>query len=159
MEAFDATPNMRISNPRGQIFTIDLIIGMLIFLSALTAVVLFLPRERPPFTDDAQRVEFLMTNGIPHDWNATTVDVPGFLTDGQWNYSKIDAFNAFTAQEQKRLLGIRSDYTIRFFENGSQLDHCTSCGSAPASYDNLLPITRWASNNGTILSMEVRLYS
>jgi hypothetical protein len=143
---------------KGQVLTIDLILGLLIITVTLLSVVLFLPVNEAPFVDDANRMLVLMSEGVPPDWNNTTVIIPGFLTDNRFNATKIEYFNNFTYDEQRALLNIRSDFNITFSQNNTTLAMCLSCGQQPLSYDELLPLRRYALMGSNITLMEVHLY-
>lgn len=143
---------------KGQLFTIDFILGLMITISAIVAVIVFVPTHAAPFTEDRERINTLMTEGVPADWNAANVIVPGFLTDGRFNRSKIDAFAALPLEDQQRLLGIRSEYTIRFSYNGTLLDLCLTCGTAPLDSGSIAVINRYAVLDGNVTTMEVLLF-
>jgi hypothetical protein len=143
---------------KGQVFTLDLLIGLLITITALLSVVLFFPTPEPPFTTDAERMNVLMSEGVPEDWTVATLAVPGFLTDGRFNETKIAAFATLTDQEQRVAVGAQSNFTIRFYENGTQLSLCATCGVQPLTYKELLPIRRYGVLNSSIVYMEVRIY-
>jgi hypothetical protein len=143
---------------RGQVFTTDFIIGLLLTLAAVLSVVFLLPTDDVAFSDDGERIAVLMTEGVPANWNNTTVIVPGFLSNDRFNETKIAAFAALPEAKQKQLLGIRSDYSITFTMNGTVLPLCTTCGAVPASYKELLPMRRIALLGPNVTMMEVRLY-
>lgn len=149
---------MQLAARKGQVFSIDFSLGMLITIAALISVVLFLPKNTQPFIMDAERISLLMTEGVPSDWNTTTLIVPGFLSNGRFNESKIAAFEALSVQAQKSLLGVQSDFSIRMRQNGTNISLCTSCGQVPASYQQLLTIERHALLGSNVTTMEVRLY-
>lgn len=142
---------------RAQTFTIDLVLGLLITILALTSVMLLLVRNDPPLAADARRIELLMTEGVPSEWNSSNVQVVGFLTDGRFNRTKIMAFASLSEQEQREALGVRNIMTIRF-KRGGYLDLCDTCGTAPATYEDMLPIDHYAILYHNVTTMEVRLY-
>lgn len=144
---------------RAQTFAIDLTFGVLIMTGVLLSVVLYLPEQNPPFTHDQERMQVLMTEGVPSNWNSTNVIVPGFLSDGRFNQTKIDEFASLSLNSQKSLLSVSSSFTITFSQNGVLLPLCGTCGALPATYKNVLPIRRTGILNSSITTMEVLLYS
>lgn len=143
---------------KAQAFSLDFIFGLLITTATLTAVVLFLPENQPPFSGETERLAILMTEGIPVDWNETTVIIPGFLTDHRFNETKINAFASLSEHNQKKLLGIQSDFTITFTMNNTILPLCTSCGNATGTYHDILPLRRYSLLGSNITMMVVTLY-
>jgi hypothetical protein len=143
---------------KAQAFIMDLLFGMLITITALLSVVLFLPTPQAPFVHDAERMQVLMTEGVPANWTAATVIVPGFLTDNRFNTTKIAEFESMTSDEQRELLGIASDFSITFTTNGIDQGLCGACGETPATYSELLPVQRYGLLGSNITLMEVRLY-
>lgn len=144
---------------RGQMFTMDLILGLLIMIGALLALLVYTPSERAPFRDDLERMSVLMSEGVPANWTTASVSVPGFLSDGAFNETKITAFSNLTLAEQRSLLGVVTHMQIRFIVNSTSHSLCASCGeSVPVSYEDLLVIRRYAVLNGTGATMEITLW-
>ena len=145
-------------NRIAQIFTLDLILGLVITTVAVLALSVYTLNHGAPLRDDAERVATLMTEGVPSNWTTANVNVPGFLTDDRFDSTKINAFAALNYTQQRSLLGIRANHTIRFYRGNTTLPLCSTCGSAITSTGNILPIRRYGLWNGTIVTMEVTLF-
>jgi hypothetical protein len=144
---------------RGQIFTLDFLFGLFIMTLALLALLVYNPTKAAPFRDDIERVSVLMTEGEPVTWNATSVAVPGFLTDDRLNETKVLAFASLPLQTQRQLLGVQSHFAITIYHNNTVLSACASCGEPfPAEYDDLLVLRRYTLLNGSVARMEVTLW-
>ena len=141
-----------------QVFTIDLILGLVIATLAVLALTIYTSTASAPLRADAERVSTLMTPGVPENWNFTNVVIPGFFTGDRFNESKIHGFASKTELEQRRLLGITSDFRIRFRNATNTLSYCSTCGADPVDPDEVLPIIRYGLLNSSIVSMEVLLY-
>jgi hypothetical protein len=141
-----------------QVFTLDLILGLIIMTVAVLALTIYTTTAGAPLRADAERVSTLMTPGVPEDWNTTNVIIPGFLTAERFNESKIQWFANMTPAEQRRLLGISSNFHLRFRNTTNDLTICTTCGVAPVDVKEVLPIRRYGLFNGSIVIMEVLLY-
>ena len=85
---------------------------------ALLALLVYSPIERAPFRDDIERISVLMTEGAPANWTNDTVAVPGFLSDGTFNLTKIEYFANTSLSKQRSALGVAAYIKIRFFMGG-----------------------------------------
>ncbi len=137
----------------------DLILGLMIMIAALLALLVYTPAERAPFRDDLERLSVLMSEGVPANWTNSTVSIPGLLSNSQFNETKIRAFDNFTIDEEREILGLVANAQIRFYVNGTLQSLCQTCGDAvPASYEDLFVLRRYAVLNGTVATMEVTLW-
>lgn len=143
---------------KAQLFTLDFILGLLITIGAVLAAVVLLPTHEAPFTEDAQRFDTLMTEGVPEDWTTADVVRPGFLTDGRFNETKIAEFAGMPLYEQSNLLSLSHTFSITFSQNNTTLDLCSTCGAIPDDYSSLTVIRRYALLGPNVTTMEVLLY-
>lgn len=142
-----------------QAFTLDLLLGVVIMTLALLALTVYTNARGAPFTEDAERINTLMTEGVPEDWNETTVVITGFLTDDRFNRTKIEAFASLAPETQRALLGIRANASIRFANASGAMPLCATCGALPnADSRDVLPLRRYGLLDGEIVRMEVTLY-
>lgn len=144
-------------NRQAQSFTIDFAFAVLIMTAALLTLVTVHPWSRTERDENPGRVEVLLSQGVPSDWNETTVVVAGILTGSELNQTKIDLFASFTDDERSRFLGLTRPAAFRINYNNSVL--CASCGAVPMDADQLIVIRRFAILNGSLARVEVSLYS
>ncbi len=60
----------------------------------------------------------LMSEGFPSDWNYSSVVMPGILSEGQINMSKLDKFDSFSYERTKALFHVSGEYWL-YFKNAS----------------------------------------
>ena len=144
-------------NRHAQAFTIDFAFAVLIMTAALLTLVTVQPWTTTERDENPARVEVLMSQGAPLDWNETTVIVAGILTGSELNQTKIDVFTSFTDAERARFLGLTRPAAFRIYHNGSTL--CALCGSVPLDADQLIVVRRFAILNGSLARIEVSIYS
>lgn len=116
---------MCILNKKSQVWTIDLIAGISLFI--LTIVIFFIFAKNPAasevsdFNDinaDAGTVSSsLISAGVPNNWNLSTVEEIG-ITNGRYrlNRTKLAYLKEINYSNAKLLLKSKYDYII-FFEN------------------------------------------
>lgn len=154
-----STPRILFRTTHAQVFTIDLIIGLVIMTLAIIGLTLYTTSKPAPLRADAEGVSVLMSEGAPSDWNLTNVTTPGFLTNGRLNTSKVSLFESLTYVEQQRLLAIRSDFRIRFRNATDTFSLCSTCGTEPPQdTSDILPIRRYVFYNGTLATMDVLVW-
>jgi hypothetical protein len=148
---------------KAQLLTTDFILGFLLMIIVLSTVVVFLPSNKAPFEQDVRRLDVLLTEGVPSQWNSSTVQAVGFLSAGRLNESKVRNFSALPLSKQRQLLNLQSSFSLKFY-NGSQellvngLPLCSNCTNIPATYTDVYPLRRVIVYDGSIVLMEVVLY-
>lgn len=119
-------------NKKGQIFTIDYIIGLAIFLFLLIISVNILITFKPYnefdsiYRDNTYLSETLMTAGAPEDWNVTSVILPGLMNNNRLNLTKLNLFDSIDYETQKELMHQSTEF-IFFFEYNNTILNITKC--------------------------------
>jgi hypothetical protein len=165
---------------RGQVWTVDFLVGFLIFIVVLLAAIKIIMSIIPStnydvlYKDTAHLSSTLTGKGFPNDWNETTVIIPGLGENNRLNFTKIQAFDDIAYQRTKTLMHITNDY-IFFFKNSSQIinisgkcvrgyniDYNSNCEPDINSieYDNLIKFERIvifenSTNNSVLISMVI----
>lgn len=129
---------------QGQAFLPDFLFSAAIF-AVIAAVFLFswntIISNQQPSRADAMResaiytTTFLVsTSGYPEDWNASTVEIPGFATDDNFLQSgRIEEFSKISYSRQKNLL--KADkFLLEFRDDGSVINGESRIGDEPVAY-------------------------
>jgi len=168
-----------ISTKKSQIWSIEFIVALIIFISAL-----FIFYKYSINLSDIQEVtlkeliidaktisNYLMSEGMPKDWNTSNVITIG-LTDGKYrlNETKLGNFSELNYSTTKRLFSVINDYYI-FFEdkNGTGLiiNDIEGIGKPGVTKTNLnetenpsdiLKVFRFVIYNSTIIRMGIYLW-
>lgn len=173
---------------KGQLWSLDFIIGVLIFL--VTVVFFFVQMnslELTPQTSlnrlvlEAQDISTtLMSEGYPPAWTASTVVVPGIVTDARVNSSRLNELVLLNYSVLQGLLRVSDEFFV-FIEQGNgcvlPLDGrygvgnplvsvpasgCvapTSVNVNPASPETVVPITRYVIYNATPARLHVYVWN
>ena len=110
---------------RAQVWSIDVIIGVTLFLSAIILFYVYAVN----FSDEAQErtremendgrfvSSNLLSEGSPRGWNLSNVEVPGLAKKNRINQTKLDFLYLLNSQDYnktKRLLNTRFDFYFFF---------------------------------------------
>lgn len=130
---------------KGQTFLPDFLASIAIF-GAITAVFLFswnsvisnqgeFSQSQNMRTEARYTTTFMVsTAGYPEDWNASTVEIPGFASgDNLLQHEKIQEFGKLDYEAQKRLLTVEN-FLLEFRENGTTIGGGESIGDEPVAY-------------------------
>lgn len=164
---------------KSQVWTIDFIAGLLIFIVLmLIGVAMIMSLVEPGDTDSLYRDSVhlsgaLMTSGNPVTWdvNNSNVIIPGLLIDG--SKSRIDAnklteFDKLDYQRTKTLFHLSSEY-IFFFRNSTGIINISKCIRGYAlpvntscepdltsvNYNDLVKIDRIVIYNASIITLTI----
>ena len=122
---------------KAQVWSLDVIIGVSIFLAALVLfyvyAINFSDSNRETLielkNDGVYVSSNILSQGSPQNWNLTNVDVPGISMKNRINQSQLDLFYQLTLQDYnqtKRLLNTRFDmyffFTNPLIANGTLID-------------------------------------
>jgi hypothetical protein len=164
---------------KSQIWTIDMIAGLTIFLLALVVYFIFSSNVTDTqkhalnniYNDAATVSSILMTKGTPTDWNNLTVQEIG-ITNGNYrlNESKFHNLSAIEYGKTKLLFKTKYDYLV-FFENRTSevlnISGVIYIGETGLTKDNikeikspenLISIKRYLIYNSDIVTMVVYLW-
>ncbi len=162
------------SRRTGQVWTMDFILGLIMFIFlALVAVRLLtttydsgdygrLYREAVYFSDN------IVSSGYPGNWTTGLVMLPGVVDDSRLNVSKLQQFSQMDYYATKSLFHITSDY-IFFIQNATSTMNMSRCVygynilvSSNCSFDintvshkNLVRIDRIVAYNSTLVRMVI----
>lgn len=123
-------------NTKSQVWTLDVVIGVTLFLAALVLFYVYTINFSDQAKTTAQELENdgkfvssnLLSEGSPKDWNLTNVKVPGISNNNRINQTKLDLLYQLNQDynKTKRLLNTRFDFYLFFTQsmkaNGTQID-------------------------------------
>lgn len=131
----------------GQIFTMDIIASLLIFMLILNLSLMtwnvvernsVMFNEERELRDRVNRVGDLLvrTPGHPEDWDAGTVEIIGFTSpDHVLDGEKLDEFDSLSYTDQKELMRTRqSDFHLNVSSNGTTVSVDTGSGDLELVY-------------------------
>ncbi|MGM5481393.1 MAG: hypothetical protein ACQESE_03200 [Nanobdellota archaeon] len=166
------------SKKKGQVFTIDFIIGLLGFiflvLIAFKLIVSIVPNDDFKLLNDENIfiTDMLMQQGYPDNWTDSSVIIPGITTDNRLNKTKLEEYDKISYPRTKGLLHIRSDYSLAFYDGGNPINisGCvhgysvmTNSSCHPQfdslSYTNFVKTERFLIFNSSIIKMVVYSWS
>lgn len=117
---------------KGQILTMDFIIGLLFFLFLLVMSMKLIVDVAPNsnyqilYNNNIYASESLITEGFPLDWNETNVIIPGITSHYRLNLTKLEQYDNLSYGTSKVLLHSNSEY-IFFFKNQTNILNITNC--------------------------------
>lgn len=159
-----------IKTKKAQVSTIDFILGLGIMIFAFILAINLLVNIRSSSDFDLVKEEALQlsdkifSEGIPSNWNTTSVISLGILSENQLNISKLSLIQTIPYNQTKRIMGLSYDYYFYFANESSILALNGVCGQGqggvltdinctptyPAT-DNLIEIERLIVYNQTLL--------
>ncbi|MBN2142194.1 hypothetical protein JW711_02590 [Candidatus Woesearchaeota archaeon] len=176
---------------RGQMWIMDAALSLILFAAAAIISFNIILNSMASNTDfdhikeDASKIsEYLLSEGVPENWNASTMIRPGFVTGGRLNATKIILGMNFTNASyavMKSRLQTNYDFLV-VFENysGDVVDfgdycvfgdpnvkiegnltspvNCTSVNFTTTTYTNLVVINRFAVLSSDIVRMVVYVW-
>lgn len=156
----------------GQIWSIDYILGFLIFmLVAVYSFNLIMTAETPDVEniyDEGVRVSnFLLSEGTPDDWDRTNYRTPGIAEKNRINKQQLEEINKLDFDELRQSYLARNDFVFNF--PGSNLTPCvygyeidsTGCDIDfdSVEYENLIRIKRYVILDSEITEMNVYVWN
>lgn len=155
---------------KAQVWTLDFIAGLLIFIVIIFIVIATLRNYVNNDDDYADIVResdhissMLVGDGFPSDWNSTNVLIPGIADNNRINSSKLDSFDELTYSRQKTLLQNTGEFVFYFYNGaiinesqcfrGYALPGCTL--AIPDSAENVAKTERVVILNSSIVKLVV----
>lgn len=159
---------------KGQIFTTDYIIGLMLFIFMLVMgakiIVDIVPsyEYQVVYRDGLYITDLLVSDGYPIDWNDSTVVIPGICDNFRLNQSKLSELDSLSYERTKTLFHTEGDYLF-FFRNKTDIINISSCvhGSSvlvnsschpqldTLSYDHLTTTQRLLIHNSSVIELVV----
>jgi len=158
-------------NRKAQIWLIDFIVGMMIFIIGIVLASRFIinasnTSEFAEVRITAQTMsDYLLSEGSPNNWTNDTVIKIGLTTGNRLNISKLNQFYNMTYSDTLEGLASPYDYIVYFQNNNSIINFSGVCGYGAFNitnctidvsnlkYDNLVRIERLIVNNDSIAEM------
>lgn len=122
----------RTKKSKGQIFTIDYAIALIIFIFLILLSIKVIIGIQPKYEYDTlirentYISEQLVKEGYPSDWNTTNVIIPGITDNTRLNETKLSQLDNITYERLKTLMHTTSDFAF-FFTNGTQNLNISNC--------------------------------
>lgn len=115
----------KISQKKAQVWSLDVIIGVTLFLSALLLFYVYGVNMSSENQETAKELEEdgkfvssnLLSEGSPRNWNDTNVQVPGIANKNRINQTKLELLYILNSQDYnrtRRLLNTRFDFYLFF---------------------------------------------
>jgi hypothetical protein len=165
---------MNKNSKKGQVWTIDFIIGLMLFIivSLLTIKVAFsmYPSQQHiiVYRDAVHLSDALLSPGYPMNWTSSDVLLPGIASNNRINNTKLSAYRSLDYEKAKTLLHVTSDY-IFFIQNRTSIMNTGQCvygynistnvNCSPLlstiNYENLARIDRMVIYNSTVVILTV----
>lgn len=158
---------------KGQVATVDFIIGFVIMTSALViAANLVVTMNHDDgferLRKESQAIaDTLLSEGYPTGWNQTTVIKAGLLTQNRLNTTKQQMLDNYTYSELKQVLGAGAE-VYWYYQNASDIVIINACGHGSPNVsvqadctptinadNNLLRTDRLVAYQGRIISMVI----
>jgi len=159
---------------RGQVWTMDFIIGITLFIIVMLLSVRILLTIYPSqehirvYRDAVQLSDSLLSPGYPVNWNTSNVILPGIADNNRINNTRLKSFKDMNYQHTKTLLHVTSDF-IFFISNSTTIINTGQClygynltseaNCKPIltteDYDTLARIDRMVIYNSTVYTLTV----
>jgi len=171
---------MNKKNKYGQVWTLDFIIGLMLFMLMILISVKIIFNIYPSadslivYRDAVHLSDNLLTEGYPSNWTGdlSNVVLPGIAEHNRINNTKLSKFKDIDYYRAKTLMHITSDY-IFFIRNSTNIINTGQCiygynlstgaNCSPiltaAQYDDLARIDRVIIYNSTVMLMTIYTWS
>ncbi len=153
---------------RGQIWSLDFSVSIVIFLIVLIPFMLiwgymYAENEEKRMFDDMETRAMSISDslvrlgGVPDDWNATSVEVIGLASEENvLDPGKVSSFDSMNYSHVREVMTKRYDYYLRISDiNGSVY---LEKGSLPSD-TTIVPVERYANYNDRIVRLQLYLWS
>ena len=153
---------------RGQAWGIDVTLAAMIFVAGIVVFYLYTINYKSGEGLEVEEGRFeaglvassILSEGVPEDWNQSSVSKIGILTQGQINETKLARFYNLTStdyERTKQLFGVRYDYFINLSAplviEGSLRE---GIGKRPdENAENTLKLTRFTNYQNKPVTIEV----
>jgi hypothetical protein len=166
----------QLKNKRGQVWTTDFIVGMLLFMLMLFISIRIVFDMYPSadstivYRDAVHLSDNLLSEGYPANWTGdlTSVVMPGIAENNRIDNLKLSKFQDLDYYRAKTLMHVTSDYVF-FIRNSTNIINTGRCvygypltvdvNCTPIltteQYDTLARIDRIALYNSTVVTMTV----
>ena len=142
---------------KSQFWYYDLMLGIFIFSVVLIMGFSFIKdsslseyKESESYVRSTHRVsELMLTEGLPSNWSIDEVFLPGLLTDGYLDVSKVDQLANMSVvdyERSKMLLGLDRNYYVSFQGLSGQVLNISSIGTEANFSEiegNFITLTRY----------------
>ena len=146
------------NSKKGQVFTLDFIIGFMLFLMVIVLsvkILLSMPTSETDISLHRESVflsDSVLSEGYPYNWNDSTVIIPGIAKDNRIDLQKLEYMDNLSYGRSKTLYHISNDYVF-FFSNSTGIINVSKCSyGAPISY------TQFDQGLGTDVGRKADLY-
>jgi hypothetical protein len=165
---------------RGQMWSMDLVIAIIIFFVGIVFLYMYAVNisEKSQETMDSLNYDgntisnFILSEGYPENWNKTNFSIPGILTNGKINQTKLDSFYTIS---QENYTGIRNNFNTYYdfyfyfpnstmMINGVERDGIGNPNinrntiSTVYNPDNLIRITRFTIYNNKVVKFYLYIW-
>ena len=124
--------NQKRKYKKGQVWTVDFILGLMLFLFTIIIVVRILfnivvpDTYEPVYRDAVYLSDKLLSPGYPENWTVNNVIIPGIATQNRIDISRLSKYGQIEYGESKTLMHITSDY-IFLFRNSTSIVNTGQC--------------------------------
>ena len=163
---------------RGQVFTLDFIIGFVLFLIVIILsirILLSIPTSEIDVSLNRESVfltDSIVSQGYPYNWNTSNVIVPGISSNNRIDLQKLKYMDNLSYDHTKALYHLSNDYLF-FFSNktnildtgkcsyGYPINYTSNCSVNLSSiyYKNLVKIDRIVLLNSSVVKMTFYLWN
>jgi len=161
-------------NKKGQVWTTDYVIGLMLFILVLIITVKMVISIQPSqdqiivYRDAVHLSDAILSKGYPANWTTTDVLLPGIADNNRINNTKLLQFQNMEYGQTKILMHTISDYLF-FIKNGTGIINTGKCvygynittniNCEPQlntiKYENLAKIERMVIYNSTVVVMTI----
>lgn len=157
-------------NKRAQAWGFDLVIGAMIFFSAVTAFYIYSLNSSPegeetlnPLIYDGNIVaDSLLSSGYPEDWDSGNVIKIGILSKNKINETKLERFYNLTSSDYDRTKIIfNTKYNYYYFLSEPMIisnQQVQGMGLQPQNQKNLIKITRFVSYRDKPMTLNLYIW-
>ena len=129
----------RLSGRKGQMWGMDFIIGLFLFIIVLLLSVKLLMDLHPSedhiivYRDAVHISDTLLTSGYPSNWTSSDVIVPGIAANNRLNLTQLSSFKDMDYYHAKTLFHVTSDFVF-FIRNSTSIINVTLSNSTRCMY-------------------------
>jgi len=165
---------MNKKNKKGQVWTTDFIIGLILFIIVLLLMIKLAFSMYPSqdhivvYRDAVHLSGALLSPGYPKNWNSSDVLMPGIAENNRINNTKLMTYSDLEYGKAKTLLHVTTDY-IFFIQNSTGIINTGRCvygynistdaNCTPLldtiNYENLAKIDRMVIYNSTVVILTI----
>src|SRR3989344_9203049 len=140
-----------ISTKKSQIWGIDLMIALTIFLIVIITVYVYVINYYSESKDIIEELSYdgtvvsslFLSEGSPADWTASNFDTLGVLSEDKINQTKLNELFQLDYEEMKRGFRAKNEFYLNFTEMKINMEIVEGIGKKPENFDNLLKIERF----------------